>query len=151
MELQEEKIRMGRLHQRGFVRIRKSRNSWKKIREFVVLGYIGNVFYRRVFEEGKGIALKEKRVYGKFCWLCNGPYNTTYVGHFHFLYVINAVDSEGSLVNKAVKTGVGGDQQNLCKQIVVTCHLTSTFLQFMNTKKRSIGEKLNIELWFIVS
>lgn len=77
---------------------------------------------------------KKKGVYGEVCWLCNAPFNTTYVGHFHFLYVINAVNSESSLVNEAVKTGVGGDQQNLCKQIVVTCHLTSTFLQFMDTK-----------------
>lgn len=46
--------------------------------------------------------------------------NATYVTHFHFLYVINAIDGECSLIDKAVKTWIRGDQQGLCKQNMVT-------------------------------
>lgn len=139
MKLQEKEIRIGRLRQRGFVGIGKSRNFWKKIREFVEFVVFFLVYCQwtssKIIGWGKRYSAERKKgVYGEVCWLCNTPSNTTYVGHFHFLYVINAVNSESSLVNEAVKTGVGGDQQNLCKQIVVTCHLTSTFLQFMDTK-----------------
>lgn len=63
----------------------------------------------------------------EWCWLLEMHMsNATYVTHFHFLYVINAIDGECTLINKAVKTWIRGDQQGLCKQNMVTWHTHQT-------------------------